>query len=145
MSPIIEQSRKQGGRLYMGNDKFAVSEYDFAVDGGAVGSITMRGDALPQNAIITQGIIQVDTILGGGTGTDNLSITIESVNDLQTTAARNGSPWSTTGPKWTSNGAHGGTVSQPILTTQKRTPTFVIAGTPLTSGKFRLITEYVEI
>lgn len=148
MSPIIQGARRIGARLGMGEDKFCYSEYDFAVDGGAAGSIPLRGDIIPSGALITQAIFQVDTVLSGGTGTDTLAITVESAADLQAATARNAalpSPWSTTGPKWASNGTHGGsTVTQPFATSQIRTPTLVISNTALTQGKFRLAVEYIE-
>ncbi len=36
-------------------------EYDFAKDGGAIGELTLRGNGLPEGAIITSGMIHVIT------------------------------------------------------------------------------------
>ena len=39
--------------------RVAYFEYDFARDGGAVGDIAMRGDSLPEGAIVTSGMVHV--------------------------------------------------------------------------------------
>lgn len=45
-------------------------EYDFAKDGGAIGTITLRGDALPSGAVITNGMIHVHTaVVSAGAAT----------------------------------------------------------------------------
>ena len=39
--------------------RVAYFEYNFDRDGGAVGDIDMRGDALPEGAIVTSGMVHV--------------------------------------------------------------------------------------
>jgi hypothetical protein len=53
--------------------KTAAGEYDFATDGGAVGSITLRsaggaslGAGVPAGSVITGGYVEVDTALTSG-------------------------------------------------------------------------------
>lgn len=119
--------------------KAAVAEYDFAVDGGAVSSIPMRGGAatlgggIPSGAVVTSGYIEVDTPLTSG-GAATVAVTAESAGDIQAAAAVTGAPWSTTGRKAiTFTGAK---------MTANRTPTVVVAAFALTAGKFRVVLFY---
>lgn len=139
---IIEGAGKIGAsELGLGLRKPAVGLYDFAVEGGAVSTINLRGDKIPNGAIIVDALLQVDTALTGGTGTDTLSLGSEAAADLQTAAARSGAPWSTTGAKRVTLDAD----AVPVKTTAERSLQFVIAGTALTAGKFRLAVWYVEL
>lgn len=47
----------------------AYFEYDFGKHGGAVGDISVGGDALPAGAIITGGLVHVKTAFVGATAT----------------------------------------------------------------------------
>ena len=49
--------------------RVAYFEYDFSRDGGAIGDITLRGDAIPDGAIVTDGKIHVSTALAGTNAT----------------------------------------------------------------------------
>jgi len=138
----IEGAGKVGAaELGFGFVKIAVGEYDFAVDGGAVSTINLRGDKLPNGARVIDCLLVVDTALAGGTATDTLSLGAESTTDLQAAAARNGAPWSTTGSKRVSLTA----TSAPAVLTAERSIRFVINATALTSGKFRALVSYVEL
>lgn len=139
--PIIEGTRKLGGRLSMGELKYAVAEYDFAVDGGAVGTIALRGDKIPSGAIAVDALLVVDTAVAGGTATDTLSLNSEAVGDIQAAAARSGAPWSTTGAKRVTLTA----TSAPVKTTAVRSIGFAINGTAITAGKFRVLVTYLEL
>ncbi len=44
----------------------AVFAYDFTVDGGAVGTITLRGDPIPANAVVLNGALVVTKACTGG-------------------------------------------------------------------------------
>jgi hypothetical protein len=44
----------------------AYFEYDFAKDGGAIGTVALRGNKLPSGAIITSGMIHVITAVTSG-------------------------------------------------------------------------------
>jgi hypothetical protein len=112
--------------------------YDFAVDGGAVSTIALRGDKIPSGAIITSGLIVVKTVLTSG-GAATVGISTEAASDLQSAAAVSGAPWSTATPKRTTLTATGA----PIQTTAERTPSAVIAAAALTAGKFVVYTWYI--
>lgn len=138
---VIEGTRSSAvGGLGMGENKVAIAVYDFAADGGTVGTITMRGDSIPSGAVIVDSLILVDTVLAGGTVTDTVQIGTEGAADIQSAAARNAAPWSTTGAKRGSMTA----TSAPIKTTAKRSITLTINGTALTGGKVRALVTYIE-
>lgn len=140
--PIIEGAGKIGAsELGLGLRKPAVGLYDFAVDGGVVGSINLRGDKIPNGAIIVDALLQVDTALTGGTATDTLSLGSEAAADLQTAAARNAAPWSAAGAKRVTLDAD----AVPVKTTAERSIQFAINATALTAGKFRAVVWYVEL
>jgi hypothetical protein len=127
--PYIEPSRR-----------VARFDYDFAVDGGGVGTIALRGTKVPGSAIMTDAILRVDTALTGGTVTDTVALQAESAGDLQAAAARNAAPWSTTGAKRITLNAG----VNPVLLTQDRAASLVIAATGLTAGKFRLFVMFLD-
>lgn len=121
------------------NFKSWVGFYDFAVDGGAVGTITLRSNdgPLPLNAVILDGFLDVTTALSGGTSTGALQA--EAANDLVAQAATTGAPWSTTGRK---SIIPVGTGATAVKTSAARSPAFVIGTAVLTQGVFRLVLEY---
>lgn len=111
--------------------------YNFGFDGGAVGTIVLRGDTIPSGAIITSTILNVDTALTSG-GSATLALQAESANDIVTATAYGSAPWSSTGPK------RGGltATSAPILTTAERSISAVIGTAALTAGKFSVLVDY---
>jgi len=125
--------------------KRAKGEYDFAVDGGAVGTITLRsssddvaGNSIPQGAVILGGYIEIDTAFASATGT--VAAQAESAGDLQAAAAASGAPWSTTGRKSITPAFTGATL---IKTTADRNLQFVIGTAALTAGKGRVVVEFI--
>lgn len=119
--------------------KMAVGEYDFAVDGGAISTITLRGGGslgggFPSGAVIIHGYIEVDTILAGGAGA-TVAIGSEATGDIQAAAVFTGAPWSTTGRKVIA-------FSGAKTTTGTRALTATIAVGTLTGGKFRVVMFY---
>jgi hypothetical protein len=115
--------------------KEAWGEYDFAVDGGAVSSITLRGDGLiPAGAIIMGGYVRVATALTSG-GAATVAINSEAAGDLVAAAAVSGAPWSTTGRKSVIPVFTGATS---VETTAARALVATIATAALTAGKFRV-------
>lgn len=120
--------------------KAVKATYDFALDGGAVGDIALRGAAIPSGAIITDVLVDVTTALTSG-GSATVAIKAQSAADLISATAIGSSPWSTTGPKRGSLDAD----SAPIKTTAKRTITATVATAALTAGKFSVIVEYVVL
>jgi hypothetical protein len=138
--PVIEGARKVGG-IGLGLPKPAVALYDFAVDGGAVSTINLRGDKIPSGAIIVDALINVDTALTGGTATDTVQLGSEAATDIQAAAARNGAPWATTGAKRLTLTA----TAAPVKTTALRSLTLTINATVITAGKFTLVVWYLEL
>lgn len=131
--PVIESTRRL---------KEAKGEYDFAVDGGAVGTITLRasGDELaaandiPAGAVIMGGYLEVDTAVLSATGT--VAVQAEAAADL---LAATGQAGLTVGRKSLIPAFAGaGTVK----TTVRRSIQIVIATAALTAGKFRVVVFY---
>jgi hypothetical protein len=113
--------------------------YDFAVDGGAVSTIPLRGDSqLPSGVVITNSLIVVQTALTSGGGA-TVGVSSEGASDIAAAAAISGAPWSTTGAK---RGTLNATAT-PITTTAARTISAVIGTAALTAGKFYVLVWYV--
>lgn len=129
------------------NLKTAQGEYDFTVDGGVVGTITMRqggGNTLPNlipsGSIILAGYIEVDTLVTSASGnTGTISVGTEGAADLQAAVAVSGAPWSTTGRK-SIVPAFTGAAS--VKTTANRSIVLTVAVAALTAGKFRVVVYY---
>lgn len=134
--PVIEGSQRL---------KTAIAEYDFAVDGGAVSTITLRtasgdslGNSLPTGSVIHSGYIEVDTILASG-GAATVSVGSEAAGDLLGATAFGSSPWSSTGRKSITPAATGATS---VKTTAARSISIAVATAALTGGKFRVVVFY---
>lgn len=114
--------------------------YDFAVDGGAVGSIVLRSNdgPIPNGSIVTNGILEVTTALDSG-GSATAAVQVQAANDTINAAAFGGAPWSSTGRKST---IPVGTGATSLKTTAERNPTLVVATAALTAGKFTLHLTY---
>lgn len=115
--------------------------YDFATEGGATGTIVLRGPKLPSGAIVTDALIQVDTVPVGA-GASIALTTGETAADLQAVAAISGAPWSTTGAK---RGSALTAATAPKAMTADRAPALVLSGANLTAGKVRLILTITEV
>lgn len=125
--------------------KTAVGEYDFAVDGGAVSTITLRaapgysvGNTIPSGSVIVGGYLEVDTALDSG-GAATVAVNSEGAGDLVAAAAFDGAPWSTTGRK---DLVPDFTGSATVKTTAQRSLAITIAAAALTAGKFRVVVHY---
>jgi len=127
--PFIEDSRQ-----------VAHGRYDFAVDGGATGDITLRGDKIPSGAIITDALIHVDTVLTSG-GAATVAIKTEAAADINAADLISGAPWSTTGAKRADFTA----TTAPVKTTAERSIVATVAAAALTAGKFSVLVSYVEL
>ena len=115
-------------------------EYDFAVDGGAIGTITLRGDnTIPNNSYILGGFIEVDTAVTSG-GAATLGVNSEAAGDVLTATVVSGAPWSTTGRKSVTPVFTGATS---LKTTAARAVTVTVAVATLTAGKFRVVLVYI--
>ena len=124
------------GGLYV--DKFAVATYDFAVDGGTEGTITLASTAtIPDNAWVTLDSYDVITTCRSSSDAATIKLNLPTDGDISTAIAiSDGSnPWDA--------GAKLGSVATPIAvkTTAARAIQIVTAGgQDITAGKivFRL-------
>ena len=124
--------------------KTAVFEYDFAVDGGAIGSINLRGvgggaSPIPAGATIQGGYIDVITPFTTGSAA-TLAVTVEGAGDIQAAAVVSGAPWSTAGRKSITPAFTGATA---VRTTVQRQVVGVIAVGTITAGKAQIVLEYI--
>lgn len=131
---------KIGTSAFIGRTKWARAYYDFAVEGGAVGDIALRGDQIPAGAVILDSLIKTDTVLTSG-GSATVAVKVESAADINAADAISGAPWSTTGAKRGDLTA----TTAPVTTTAKRTITATVATAALTAGKFSVALAYVEL
>jgi hypothetical protein len=123
-----------------GGLRTARADYDFSVDGGAVGTLGLIGSAaIPSGAVIVGGYVDVQTALTSG-GSATVAIQVEAANDVVNAAAVSGAPWSTTGRK---NVIPAFTGTASLKTTQARDISLVIATAALTAGKFTVYLFYV--
>lgn len=129
---------KAGLAYQAAKTKTARAFYDFAVDAGAISSITLRGDSIPSGSIVTNTLIDVETGVAQVPGT--LALTLEGAGDLRVAAANNaGTPVvSTTGTK----ALVGANI---IKTTAERSVVLAIVGNAVTAGKFSVLLTYVEL
>jgi hypothetical protein len=116
--------------------------YDFAVDGGAVGTTDMTSAAqIPANAVILGGFVEVDVVAtSGGAGT--LAINVEGAGDIVAAAAVSGAPWSTTGRKSVVPAFTGASA---VKTTAARKIQATIATAALTAGAVDVVLFYVVL
>jgi hypothetical protein len=120
--------------------KAVVADYDFAVDGGAASTITLRGDnAIPNGAYIVGGFVDVLTAVTSG-GAATVAVNSQGAGDVVAAAAVSGAPWSTTGIKSVIPVFTGATV---VKTTAPRSLAITIATAALTAGRFRVVVFYV--
>jgi hypothetical protein len=123
-----------------GRVKTVRGEYDFAVDGGAVSTITLRGDnTIPAGAVILGGYVEVDTAVTSG-GAATVAVNVEGAGDTVAAAVVSGAPWSTTGRKSVIPAFTGATT---LKTSVARSIAITIAVAVLTAGKFRVVLLYV--
>lgn len=115
--------------------------YDFAVDGGAQGTINLRGDdKVPAGSIVVAGYIDVLTQLASG-GAMTGRLDLEGASDI--VAATGVATW-TAGRKNVLPAPASGSVTAAtyVKTTAERGAAFVIAAADLTAGKFELVLFY---
>jgi hypothetical protein len=115
-------------------------DYDFAVDGGAQGTLTLRSNdgSIPNGSVIMGGYLEVETILASG-GAATGALQAQAANDVVNATAFDGAPFSSTGRKSIIPAFTGATS---LKTTAAKDPKFVIAAADLTGGKFNLVLVY---
>src|SRR5262245_42989942 len=119
-------------------------EYDFAVDGGAIGTITLRASQgssgpIPSGSIIYEAFLEVDTLFTTGSAAQAALSSGEGAGDLQAATVVSGAPYSTTGRKALTPVFTAATF---IKTTAERSPTIVISVGTVTAGKCRVVINY---
>lgn len=137
---LIPAARQLKGGDAMGQKKYAVGYYSFALDGGAISTITLRGDTIPSGALIVDALLHVDTVLTSGDAA-TVSVGSEAAADINAAVAYSGVPWSAAGVKRATFVA----TTAPIKTTAARSISIAIAVAALTAGKFSVVVEYVEL
>lgn len=121
--------------------KTAQGEYDFAVDGGAASTITLRalagssiGNEIPAGSVILGGYIDVTTACLSATGT--MQFQVEGAGDLSAALAQAGL---TAGRKSVTPAFTGATT---VKTTATRSIQVVIATAAFTAGKLSVVLFY---
>lgn len=121
--------------------KWVRARYDFAVEGGAVGTIALLGTtAIPSGAVVLGGFVDVITPPTSG-GAATLALQVEAAGDLVAAAAISGAPWSTAGRKSVIPVFTGATS---LKTTAARDVSAVVATAALTAGVIDVYVAYVE-
>lgn len=112
--------------------------YDFAVDGGAVGTIAITsGTPIPSGSVIVGGYVDITTALTSG-GSATIAAQVNAANDILTAVAV--ASW-TTGRKNVLPAATTGalTASTAVKATADRNISIVIAVADLTAGVFDVV------
>jgi hypothetical protein len=117
-------------------EKTWAGSYDFAVDGGAVSTITLRSNdgPIPLGAVITDGYVDVTSSVLSATGT--IALTAEGAGDI--VAAVGQASW-TAGRK---SVVPAGTGVTAVKTTAARSPSMTIGTAVFTAGAFTLVLKY---
>ena len=119
--------------------KELVLYYDFATDGGAIGSLPLRGGKLPDNAVVTRTYYYVTTaVTSGGAATIGFGIPTDDAAGLLAATAIG-----TAGTAGPHDGIQSGAASAfSEITTAERVPTIDIGTATLTAGALKLVLEY---
>ena len=113
-------------------------DYDFAKDGGAVGSILLRcTEKLPANFVIATAIADVAVLVAGGGGA-TIAFQAEAANDVRVAATITTGGFDSIGRKAL---IPVGTAATTVKTTVPRTLTLVVAVAALTAGRFSVFVE----
>lgn len=121
--------------------RVARARYDFAVDGGAIGDITISAaNIFPAGAYILSGFVEVDTAVTGSGA--SVAVNVEGAGDIVAAAAISGAPWSTTGRK---SIVPAGTGATSVKTTAARSIVATVSAAVLTAGAFDVVLQYVVI
>lgn len=114
-------------------------EYNYGRDGGAVSTFLLKGQILPDNAVVKDAYIDVITVpVGSGA---SIALGFESTTDINAADAISGAPWSGTGLV-DADGVDIGSESGYPKTTRERGLQMTIAAAVLTAGHFFVTVEY---
>jgi hypothetical protein len=115
----------------------AYFEYDFGLDGGAIGTIKLRGNRLPKDAVITDGMIHVKTAVTSG-GATEVTLGVETATDVLGTTLK-----AAMGAGVLVDAVPDGTVAKAIVTTTDGAGvTMAIGVATITAGRFVVALEY---
>lgn len=130
-----------GTGQYVGRTKWARAYYDFATDTGAIGTITLRGDQLPAGAVVLSAYVKVDTaVVTASSGT--VALGINSTTDLRTAVVPgSGVDISGTGVKLAVHTR----AAAPIVLADNKDIVATVATGAITSGRFSVLVEYIEL
>jgi hypothetical protein len=117
--------------------KVARFDYDFSVDGGAVGAITLRGNQIPANCVILDAIVDVQTIVTSG-GAATVSLDLEAAGDLRAAATLSSTPAAL-------NAVAVKSLLDPVKTSATRSVVATVGAFALTAGVFSVYLTYVEV
>jgi hypothetical protein len=110
-----------------------IFEYDFAVEGGALGDITLRGGKIPKGAVVHEGKLLGITLVVGTTSTVALKL-LTAADVLAATAEANLDDGDIVDCA--------AIASTPLLMAADTTLKATVAVAVLTAGKFRVALEY---
>ncbi len=131
-----------GGRAGAAKRKLTARyDYVFSRDGGAVGTLLMRGPVIPDNAIITDAYIDTIVALTSGDGT-TVGLGFASTTDINAEDAYDGAPWSTANRHDADAGPEPGTEAGYIKLTSAVGVQMTIGTAALTAGAFSVIVTY---
>lgn len=117
----------------------ARARFSFARDGGAVGDIVLKGDAIPKGAVILDSLVKVEAAPDSAGHTATIALRAEGAADLQAAKKVEEAPWSTAGAKRGAVTA----ASAPVTTTARRSIVATVATEALTKGKFSVYVRYL--
>jgi hypothetical protein len=116
------------------------SEYDFAKDGGAISAIALRGNVLPAGAVVTGGIVDVETAITSA-GLATLALHLSAAGDILSACDKGNFP----ADGQLLLGMWGPMVKPVGPFTTAKTPTLTIAAFTVTAGKFTVALEYMIV
>lgn len=134
-------TNKIGHAFKAGRKKYARAVYDFAVDGGTVGDITLTTTpTIPNNALVTEAMIHVKTVPTSA-GAPTIALKLNGAADVNAADAISGAPWSATGLK-RADALEG--VDKGLVASAERSLVATVGTAALTAGVFHVYIEYME-
>lgn len=116
----------------------AYFEYDFAIDGGAIGTIALRGNKLPKGAIVTSGMLYVNTAVTSG-GAVTMTLGVVTAVDVLASTLKGAMTLAAV-----LDVVPAGTAATAILTTTDgKGVTLTIGVAAITAGRFTVALEYL--
>lgn len=114
----------------------AVFNYDFAVNGGAVGALVLAPDSIPTDAYVVDVKIVVQTAFTSG-GAATIALGAVAAGDLRAAQTLAAGGWNAIGGKAVDDtGVVGGSGAGLI---------FTIAAAALTAGKAKILVKFVQV